>query len=154
QAGPIRAIFFNNRAVIVAEPEFPIQIEGDTRVAGHPWYESRMFAPAGPPPTLSPNIAVRTPIPPSDFLRPPGRTIPTPFNRASYSFAETSTAGIFGYQSRWAAIFTPRDGRSTVALTLIDRGNSIAFDTNFDLLFDVDQQVIENASGAQRFVVQ
>ncbi len=154
QSGRMRAIFFNNTAFIISEPKLPIEIDGTDPVSGHPWFESRIFAPPGPPPSLDPKIEVQTSIEPSNFLRPPGRTIPSPAETLSYSFASTSTPGVFRYRSQWPRIFTPRDGRNTVVLALVNRRKSVLFNTNFDLFFKVDQEVIEDASGTQTFTVR
>lgn len=150
---PMRAIFFNNVALIIQDPELPICIDGLLRVAGHPWYEPRMFAPAPPPQELNPRIEVSSSILPSNVLRPPGRIVPSPFDLATFSITPIG-AGTFAYASRWPEVFTPRDARNTVVLTLVNRAKSLLFRTNFDLDYSVDRDVVEDSTGTQTVTVQ
>lgn len=155
QADPnMRAIFFNNLALIIAEPQLPVSIDGTAQVSGHPWYESRIFAipPDGPPPNLNPKIEVNSSIRPRDFLRPPGRIIPSPFESAAFRFRPRS--GRFNYASQWPSVSTPSDARNTVVLALVNRGASILFNTNFDLAYSVDGEIIDGPSGTQRATIE
>ena len=76
----LRAIFYHNVAHILLEPALPVVIDGATPVPGHPWYEARIFGPAGPPLRLNPTIQLTTALLPARFLRLPGRIIPSPFD--------------------------------------------------------------------------
>jgi hypothetical protein len=149
---PMRAIFFNNVALVIQDPALPISIDGLLQTAGHPWYEPRMFAPAPPPQDLNPRIEVCSSIEPSNVLRPPGRIVPSPFNLATFSITPVG-AGTFTFASQWAEVFTPRDARNTVVLTLVNRAKSLLFRTNFDLQYSVDRDVIEGSTGTQAATV-
>jgi hypothetical protein len=150
---PMRAIFFNNVALIIQDPALPISIDGRLPTAGHPWYEPRMFAPAPPPQDLNPRIEVCSSIEPSNVLRPPGRVVPSPFDLTTFTITPIG-AGTFAYASQWPEVFTPRDARNTVVLTLVNRAKSLLFRTNLDLQYSVDRDVIEESTGTQTITVR
>ena len=56
----LRAIFYHNVAHILLEPQLPVAIDGAASVPAHPWYEARIFGPAGPPQRLHPTIELTT----------------------------------------------------------------------------------------------
>lgn len=152
----LRAIFYHNAAYIDESPKLPVRLDGAVPVPGHPWLESRIFtvAPEDPPPSVNPMIEVITSIPPSYLFRPPGRIIPSPFEETRFTFRPTHREGFYSYSARWPRLFTPRDGRNTVVMTLVNRGRSLLFNTNFDLLYSIDQEIIEKPSMTQTMSVQ
>jgi hypothetical protein len=150
----LRAIFYHNVAHILLQPQLPIEIDGATPVPGHPWYEARIFGPAGPPLRLHPTIELATTLLPARFLRPPGRIIPSPFDIGTVQFGPTSDGRAAVYTAEYPELFTPRDERNTAVLTLVDRQQSLLLRTNFDLAFDVDAPVLAEAEGTQTATMQ
>lgn len=153
--GPVntRGVFFNNVAHIVQEPSLPIHIDGLGLIAGHPWYEARISLVSGASDNLSPGIEVTSSIAPANFLRPPGRLIPSPYDDATFRFTSLDPVTFF-YASQWPQLFTPRDGRNTVVLTLVNRGQSALFQANFDFDYSVDQKVMTEPKGVQTANIQ
>ena len=88
----LRAIFYHNVAHILLQPQLPVVIDGATPVPAHPWYEARIFGPAGPALRLHPTIELTTALLSARFLRPPGRIIPSPFDLGTVHSASTPTA--------------------------------------------------------------
>jgi hypothetical protein len=149
----LRAIFYHNVAHILLQPQLPVVIDGATPVPAHPWFEARIFGPAGPPLSLNPTIQITTALLPTRFLRPPGRIIPSPFDTGTVQFGPIPD-GAAVYTAQYPQLFTPRDARNTVDLTLVDRQQSLLVQTNFDLAFDVDAPVIAEAEGTQTATIQ
>jgi hypothetical protein len=150
----LRAIFYHNIAHILLEPRLPVDIDGATPVPAHPWFEARIFGSAGPPLSLNPTIQLTTALLPTRFLRPPGRIIPSPFDTGTVQFGPTPDGGGAVYTAQYPQLFTPRDARNTVDLTLVDRQQSLLLQTNFDLAFDVDAPVLAEAEGTQTATIQ
>jgi len=152
---PLRVVgvLFINTARIIQDPVLPITIDGLTPVAGHPWYEPRISASTQPPPALPASIEVISEIAPSNFLRPPGRIIPSPYDEATFSFLPIDKQ-TFDYKSRWPELFTPRDSRNTVVLALVSRARSLLFNTNFDLDYSLDQEIIGEPTGLQTTMIR
>jgi hypothetical protein len=125
----LRAIFYHNVAHILLEPRLPVDIDGATPVPAHPWFEARIFGPAGPPLSLNPTIQITTALLPTRFLRPPGRIIPSPFDTGTVQFGPTPDAAAV-YTAQYPQLFTPRDARNTVDLTLVDRQQSLLVQTD------------------------
>lgn len=150
----LRAIFYHNVAHILLEPRLPVDIDGATPVPAHPWFEARIFGPAGPPLSLNPTIQLTTALLPTRFLRPPGRIIPSPFDTGTVQFGPTPDGGGAVYTAQYPQLFTPRDARNTVDLTLVDRQQSLLVATNFDLAFHVEGPVIAEAEGTQTATIQ
>jgi hypothetical protein len=150
----LRAIFYHNVAHILLEPALPVVIDGATPVPGHPWYEARIFGPAGPPLRLNSTIQLTTALLPARFLRPPGRIIPSPFDIGTVQFGPTPDGRAAVYSAEYPELFTPRDERNTAVLTLVDRQQSLLLQTNFDLAFDVDAPVLAEAEGTQTATIQ
>jgi hypothetical protein len=117
----LQAIFYHNVAHILLEPRLPVDIDGARPVPAHPWFEARIFGPAGPPLSLNPTIQLTTALLPTRFLRPPGRIIPSPFDTGTVQFGPTPDGGAAAYTAQYPQLFTPRDARNTVDLTLVDR---------------------------------
>ena len=149
----VTGVLFVNSARIIQDPVLPITIDGLTPVAGHPWYEPRISAGTQPPPALPASIEVISQIAPSNFLRPPGRIIPSPYDEATFSFSPIDKQ-TFDYLSRWPELFTPRDGRNTVVLALVNRARSLLFNTNFDLDYSLDQEIIQERTGLQTTMIR
>ncbi len=63
----LRAIFYHNVAHIILQPELPVDIDGAAPVPGYPWFEARIFGPAGPPLRLNPTIQLTTALLPTRF---------------------------------------------------------------------------------------
>ncbi len=147
------AVLFNNVARIVQDPILPVRIDGLAPVPGYAWYEPRISLVSGPPQDLNPRIEVSSSIAPSNFLRPPGRVIPSPYDLATFSITSPE-AGNFAYASQWAQLFAPRDARNTVVLALVSRGDSLLFSTNFDLQYSLDPEVIQESMGIQTVTIQ
>jgi hypothetical protein len=150
----LRAIFYHNVAHILLEPELPVVIDGAAPVPAHPWYEARIFGPAGPPQRLHPAIELTTALLSARFLRPPGRIIPSPFDLGTVQFGPTPDGSTAVYRAEYPELFTPRDERNTAVLTLVDRQQSLLLRTNFDLAFDVDAPVLAAAEGTQTVTMQ
>jgi hypothetical protein len=125
----LRAIFYHNVAHILLEPRLPVDIDGATPVPAHPWFEARIFGPAGPPLSLNPTIQITTALLPTRFLRPPGRIIPSPFDTGTVHIGPTPDAAAV-YTAQYPQLFTPRDARNTVDLTLVDRQQSLLVQTD------------------------
>jgi len=149
----MHGVLFINVARIVQDPELPISIDGLAPVAGHPWYEARISAGTKPPPDLNPKIEVISSMPPSNLLRLPGRIIPSPYDLANFGFMPLDEKN-FAYTSQWPQLFTPRDGRNTVVLALVNRGKSLLFNTNFDLEYSLDQEIVIEPTGVQTATIQ
>jgi hypothetical protein len=150
----LRAIFYHNVAHILLEPQLPVAIDGTAPVPAHPWYEARIFGPAGPPQRLHPTIELTTALLSARFLRPPGRIIPSPFDLGTVQFGPTPDGRAAVYTAEYPELFTPRDERNTAVLTLVDRQQSLLVRTNFDLAFDVDAPVLAEAEGTQTVTMQ
>ena len=150
----LRAIFYHNVAHILLEPRLPVVIDGATPVPAHPWYEARIFGPAGPPQRLHPTIELTTALLSARFLRPPGRLIPSPFDLGTVQFGPTPDGDAAVYRAEYPELFTPRDERNTAVLTLVDRQQSLLLRTNFDLAFDVDAPVLAAAEGTQTVTIR
>jgi len=150
----VTGVLFVNSARLIQDPVLPITIDGLTPVAGHPWYEPRISAGTQPPPALPASIEVISEIAPSNFVRPPGRIIPSPYDEATtFSFSPIDKQS-FDYLSRWPELFTPRDGRNTVVLALVNRARSLLFNTNFDLDYSLDQEIIGEPTGLQTTMIR
>jgi hypothetical protein len=150
----LRAIFYHNVAHILLQPHLPVVIDGATPVPAHPWYEARIFGPAGPALRLHPTIELTTALLSARFLRPPGRIIPSPFDLGTVQFGPTPDGRAAVYTAEYPELFTPRDERNTAVLTLVDRQQSLLVRTNFDLAFDVDAPVLAAAEGTQTVTIE
>lgn len=148
----VHGVLYLNSAHILQDPVLPISIDGLSAVPAHPWYEPRISAGSSPPPGLKASIEVVSAIAPSNFLRLPGRIIPSPYDEASFSFSRFDQK-TFDYVSQWPELFTPRDGRNTVVLTLINRAKSLLINTNFDLNYSVDQEIFSDPTALQTATV-